>query len=94
MSSPCQPASKRLIDSASGFDLCLSRYVVTADKENSGVDEHELPERNFRRGSICGVSRDRTALRQFGNIDVNVRGESYFNDVMNAVGSESLNALH
>jgi len=84
---PLPPCLKCLINSASRFDLSRNRYVVTADKENSGVDEHKLPQRKFRRGSICGVSRDRTTLRQYCNVDVNIGGESHFNNVMNAGGS-------
>jgi hypothetical protein len=60
---PLAPCLKRLIYSVRGFNLCLGRYVVTADKENSGIAKDQLPEGDFRRESICGISGDGTALR-------------------------------
>ena len=60
---PLPACLKCLINSAGGFNLCFSRYIVTADKENSGVDKDELPDENFCRGGVGGLSRDRTTLR-------------------------------
>jgi len=84
---------KRLIDVASGFDPCLSGYIVTANEEDPGVDEDELPEWDFWRRSIGGVRRDRTALRQYLYVELDVSGESHFDDVMNAAGSCSLDSF-
>ena len=84
---------KRLIDSAHSFHLGLSRYIVTADKEQPGVDKDESPDWDFWRGSIGGVSCDRTALYEYLNVEVDVRGERHFNDVMHAAGSGSLNVF-
>src|SRR5215467_516980 len=51
-----------LINSPSGFHLCLGRYIVATDKENSGINKDELPDWNFWRGNICGVRGDRPTL--------------------------------
>src|SRR5215469_582822 len=90
-----QPAPsflKRLIDSSRGLNFGVSRYVVAAHKEDSYVTKNELPERDFRRGSIRGVGCDGTALRQYFNVELDVRGESDFNNVIDAVGSHFANA--
>ncbi len=88
------PSFKCLVDGACGFKLGLRRYVIAADTENSGVDEDELPERNLRRGSIGGVSRDTPALRQHCNVDVDVRGESHFNNMINARRRQFSDSFH
>jgi hypothetical protein len=61
------PPSRREhpIDSASRIQLCLSRNVITADEEESGVHEDKLPDRNPRRRSIGGVGRIGSALCQY-----------------------------
>ena len=46
---------KCLIETVSGFHLCLRRNIVAVDKEDSCVYKHKLPERNLRRRSIGGV---------------------------------------
>src|SRR5437762_9931724 len=37
------PCCKCLINRARGVKLCLGRYIVTADKEHSGVAKDQLP---------------------------------------------------
>jgi Domain of unknown function (DUF1905) len=85
---------KCLINSASGFNLCLGWHIVAADKEDSGVHKDELPEWNFRRRRVGGIGRYGTALRQYRSIGIDVRGERHFNYVMNSVGSHCPDSLH
>src|ERR1700730_12544887 len=59
---------KCLINAASGFNLCLRWDVITAHKEDFRVHKDELPEWDFRRRRISGVSREGTTLRQNLNI--------------------------
>src|SRR5580698_621599 len=71
---PLPSALKCLIDSASGFDLCVSRNIVAADEEEFGVHKNELRDWNLRRRSIGGASRNGTALRQ--NLGVRLGSET------------------
>lgn len=84
---------KGLSDTARGRNLGVSRYIVTADEENSGVAKDELPERKFQRRSICGVSCNGTTLCEYRNVDVDIRRESHFNNVINALGCKSPDAF-
>src|SRR5713226_2454983 len=85
---------KCLIDVAGGFGLCLGWHIVAADKEDSGVHKDKLPDRNFRRRRIGGVSRYGTALCQHLRVSLDVRSESDFYDVMNSIGSRSPDSFH
>src|SRR5215472_9108950 len=81
------------IDVLSGFTLRLGRSIITADEKQSGVDKHQLPNRDFRAGSIRGVGCDRTALRKHFNVSLDVGSESYFDDVIDAIGSHLTDAF-
>jgi len=82
------PRLECLIDRARSTDLSVSGNIVAADKEDSGVNKHKLPERNLRPRSIGRVGRDRAVLGQYLHVAFNVRPESHFDDVMNSIGSQ------
>src|SRR5580698_611375 len=75
---------ERLIEGARGFKFVLRRHIIAADEEYSRVSEHQLPERDFRPGSIGGVSCNRATLLQDFNVALDVGGESHFDYVINA----------
>jgi hypothetical protein len=54
----------------------------------------KLPDGNFRRRCIGGVSRNGAALCQHLRIGLDVRFESDLNDVMNSIGSQSPDSFH
>ena len=76
-----------LIESAARLDLRLRRYDIAANKKESGVHKDELPNWNFRLRSIGGVGRNRTALRQYLDIRIDVRCESDLDDVIDSIRS-------
>jgi hypothetical protein len=81
------------IPGSAGKTSAVCPETPTATNIDSGVDKHELPERNLRRRSICGISGNRTALRQYFHVGIDVRPESDFDNVTGPTGSQSANSL-
>jgi hypothetical protein len=88
------PSLKRVVDVASRFDLCFRWHIVAADEEESCVHKYKLPDRSLRRWRVGRISRNGTTLRQNLGVRLDVRPKSDFHDVMNAIGSQSMNSFN
>lgn len=59
------------------FKLCLSRYIVTADEENSRVAVDEESDGGLGHRRTGRVGRDRTTLHQHFDVRLDVCVEGY-----------------